>query len=141
PLGRDVGKRRDDIRDSFAQVPPTAAHHLGLLFCAALLGRWILLLSEGVGGVVIAVAAAEEHQRHQTAPDDEGEERAKAKGDPAVLIHHSLAGRVPHRDRPYCREDQYDDQGGQKSGLAHAKAFYGRSISATRRGRGEKEGG
>ena len=119
----------NDIRD--AQNPTTAAPPL--LFCAALLGRWFLLLSEGIGGFVIAVAAAEEHQRHQTAPDDEGEERAKAKGDPAVLIHHSLAGRVPHRDRPYCREDQYDDQGGQKSGLAHAKSFHGSSISTTRR--------
>ena len=87
-------------------LKPNCSPPPGGAFFAALLGRWILLLSEGVGGVVIAVAAAEEHQRHQTAPDDEGEERAKAKGDPAVLIHHSLAGRIPHRDRPHCREDQ-----------------------------------
>ena len=72
----------------------------------------------------MAASAREEHQRHQAAPDEEREECSQAKGDPAVLVHYGIVGRVPHRGRPHSREDQDDDQGGQDSDLAQAELFH-----------------
>jgi hypothetical protein len=36
--------------------------------------RWWLSPSKGVGSLVVTAAAAEEHERHQPAPDQQGEE-------------------------------------------------------------------
>jgi hypothetical protein len=54
----------------------------------------------GVACLVMAAAAAKEHQRHQPATDDKREQGAKADGYPAVLRHRNVTIRPSHIGRP-----------------------------------------
>lgn len=42
-------------------------------------------MPEGIGGIVVATAAAIKHQRHQSASDQQRKESAEAERNPAVL--------------------------------------------------------
>lgn len=61
--------------------------------------------AEGVGDIIVTAAAAEEHQRHQPAADEKGEESSEAKRDPAVLAHFDAAAGSPDRESPNAREE------------------------------------
>jgi hypothetical protein len=78
---------------------------------------WRFSPPEWVGRVIVAPAAAEEHERHQAAADQEGKERPQAERNPAVFVHDGFAC-VPHGSRPDNRQDQYADQNGQDDDLA-----------------------
>jgi hypothetical protein len=72
----------------------------------------------------VTAAAAEEHQGHQPAPDEKRKEGSETKSDPAVLIHHSVASRVPYRRSPEASEQEQDSQSYEKGDLAKAKASH-----------------
>jgi hypothetical protein len=55
---------------------------------------------------VIAMAAAVEHESHETAADDQREERSQAKGKPALLAYHYVARGRPCRYGENARADQ-----------------------------------
>ena len=90
-----------------------------------LLGGRLPAFPKWIGRIVVTAAAAEEHQGHQPAPDEERKEGSEAKGDPAVLIHHGVASEVPHRRSPEASEQEQDGQRYEKSDLAKAKASHG----------------
>jgi hypothetical protein len=80
---------------------------------------------ERIGCVVVTASAAEEHQGHQPAPDEEREEGSETKGDPAVLIHHGVARGIPYRRSPKASEQEQGGQNHEKGDLAKAKASHG----------------
>src|SRR3954451_2054182 len=61
-------------------------------------------------GLVMAAAAAKEHQRHESTPDDKREHGAKTEGNPAVLRHGNVIARRPDRDLP---DNGHNEDGGQ----------------------------
>ena len=51
---------------------------------------------EFVRGFVVAMAAAVEHERHQPAANDQGEEHPEAEGNPAVRTDLYAAAGIPY---------------------------------------------
>ena len=80
----------------------------------------LVALPEWIGGIVVAAAAAEKHESHKPATDQERKERTEPEGDPPVLVHHVLAG-IPDECRPHDRENQHGEQHGQQDVLPYAE--------------------
>ncbi|WP_347264377.1 hypothetical protein [Nitrobacter sp.] len=72
----------------------------------------------------MSVAAAQEHQKHQSASDDEGKERAETKRDPAVFSYLDASRLIQNRDHPHARGDQYARQRNQNDNSAFAHVFH-----------------
>jgi hypothetical protein len=66
----------------------------------------VFFMPEGIGGVVVAAPAAIEHQRHQSASDQQRKESAEAERNPAVLAHPNVAADAPCRDCPCHGREQ-----------------------------------
>ena len=63
----------------------------------------------------MTAAAAEKHEGHQTASNEKRKECAETEGDPAVLIHHDVAGGVPYHRCPYASENEQGNENCDKS--------------------------
>jgi hypothetical protein len=70
--------------------------------------------------LVMTAAAAEEHQRHESTPEDKGEHGAKTEGNPTVRRHGSVIARRPDRDGPNNSHDEDRGQRRQNQELATA---------------------
>jgi hypothetical protein len=72
-----------------------------------------------VRALVVAVAFAEEHQRHQARADHEGQNRAEAERDPAMHTDLDVADRVPRPPAGGRSQDQQAKQNDESERRAH----------------------
>jgi hypothetical protein len=54
----------------------------------------------------MAAAAAEEHEGHESAPNDQGKKGAQAKGDPTMFVHGNVVAGRPYHGRPDNGQDK-----------------------------------
>ncbi|ABA05681.1 hypothetical protein Nwi_2427 [Nitrobacter winogradskyi Nb-255] len=81
-------------------------------------------LPERVGCFIVPVATAQEHQKHQSASDDERKERAEPKRDPAVFSYLDTGRLIQDRDHPHAGGYQYARQRNQNDNSAFAHVFH-----------------
>ncbi|MCB1394370.1 hypothetical protein [Nitrobacter sp.] len=74
------------------------------------------------------VAAADEHQDHQSASDDERKERAKTQRNPAMFSYFDAGGLIQDRNHPHACSQQYARQRNDNNDSTFAHTFHRRAF-------------
>jgi hypothetical protein len=86
------------------------------------------MFPEWIRRFIMSAAAAEKHQRHQSASDDKRKERAQAERDPTMFAHFDAGGLIPECDSPNACTKEYDHQRNQNSDSTLAHTFHSRTF-------------